>query len=676
MDKDITLGEFVNTEIAPRVKDKKAPQAISVILSAVICLLLKSEADQFVVENNEFLPNGHKRLVLNGYRSVNKGTIFGPLDIVIPKIRDNKDLSDDKDGKIIFHSEILENIYKSPLFIPQIAPVLWTYGISMQHISKVFELYTHSKIKGVSASTISRIKDDFWHDMIEEFNSRRFDEKKYKFLYSDGAYFHVKLFHKKLCKLAILGVTEDGEKDILGIFDAQSESKEEWVKAFQDLQNRGLNEPEAVIGDGGKGLWAAVDEEFKNTKKMQCWVHKIRDIISYLPRRNQIYLEVLQIVKSIYEAHDKEEAIKNFNNFKSLYNKRYPKAVKSIEDNLENLLNFLDYPVQYHLHLRTSNPIESLFSVIRLRTNRFKGCCNKKSLGDVILFYAIQTNQNLTPYNFSPQDFSQFKQDDDPCELALASFNKGVIVAIEGSDIVAKECGDIGTFEVGDFDAIEVGDNAAIEDADNAAVKDGDNAAIKGSDIVAKECGDIEPFEVGDFDAIKFGDFGAIEVGDNAAIEDTDNAAVKDGDNAAIKDDNTVTNKVGDIWEDKDVAEICNTAKARHIADGNGVVEICNTAKARHIADSNGVVEICNTVKARHIADGNGVVEICNTVKDCRIAKFSYSAEGNDVTELLSIAGFTDVANRDIAEVCNIAGRNNIAETDDIANEYDIVDSS
>jgi transposase-like protein len=635
-------------------------QAVAVILGNIIVVLLDIEVEFFMRQNNELLPNGKQRLVRNGYYQNTISTLFGLITFNVPRVRDNKYT----DEKIIFTSIILRKIKLSNICINILLPGLWIMGFSTRGVgiffTKIIKIFT----KGTSSSNISILSKDYLKKLIKDFNNQTFYGIRYLNIYADAAYFHVKGIAKDLCIIAILGATKEGNKEILGLFEVKSESKEEWVRVFNNLIKRGLKEPDAVIGDGGKGLWAAVDEVFVNAKKLQCWVHKVRDILSILPKKNKKYVKVLKVIQKIYNVETKEEAIINFSKFKGLYNNLYPKAVKSIEDNLENLLNFLDFPIQYHVYLRTSNPIESLFSVVRLRTNRFKGCCSQKSLKDVIAFYMALTNENLTSYVLTPPKSTPFHKDADPCELALASienadvdafedgyfdaFEDGYFDAFEDGDFDAIKFGDFDPIEVGDldaikfddFDPIEGGENVAMENGDNVAIGFGDNVAMENGDNVAMENGDNVAMENGDNVAIEFGDFDAIEGGDIVAM-DGDNFVVKKDDNLMAKeDDNTVANKVGDIWEDKDVAEIWNTAKARDIPDGNGVAELCNT------------------------------------VTDCRIAKSSYSAEGIDVTKFFNITYCIDVADRDIAEVCNIAIRNNIAETDDIANGNDIMDSS
>jgi transposase-like protein len=176
---------------------------------------------------------------------------------------------------------------------------------------------------------------------------------------------------------------------------SESESAEEWLKLFNDIKARGKNDPKAIIGDGGKGLWAATDIIFKSAVKISCWVHKCREVMRMLPRKAKIYLAVMESIKLIYNAADKDKAMQAFLIFKAKFGQKHSEAVKAIESNLEQLLAFYFFDPALHVYLRTSNPIESLFSVIRLRTNRFRGCCRFDNLKDTIFITAIRTSVKL-----------------------------------------------------------------------------------------------------------------------------------------------------------------------------------------------------------------------------------------------------------------------------------------
>jgi transposase-like protein len=409
MRQDITLGKIVNSAWEMFSTGQIIP-FILFLLNHTFNALLDCEAVHFLEEHDEILSSGKRRFVRNGYEVKIVSSIFGELILNIPKIRDRLLVGE----KNKYSSKILKSIESLFIIIKVLIPFFWIKGISLKGINSLLNEIIGSSVKGISTSNLNRLINGSFDDMVNKYNTRLFFGNFYKFIYADGSYYHIKGVEQKICVIALMGVTEGGIKEVLRLMVTKSESKEEWVGVFNLMKKQGLNEPEAIIGDGGKGLWAAVDEVFKNTKKLQCWVHKCRDIMSYLPKKNKKQMKIMALVKNIYNSPNLEEALKMFNIFKNKIIHRYPKAVKTIEDNLDYLLGFYHFPVEYHKYLRTSNMIESLFSVIRHRTNRFRGCCNQKNLLDVMIYYAIQTNNNLTPFDLSAPE-------PDPLELALAS---------------------------------------------------------------------------------------------------------------------------------------------------------------------------------------------------------------------------------------------------------------
>ena len=223
----------------------------------------------------------------------------------------------------------------------------------------------------LSPSAISRLNKQFKVD-YENWQKTDLSDKKFYYIYADGVYLAAGIALEKACLLVIIGIDEFGEKHLLGLKQGFRESKESWKELLLDLRNRGLNEPCLAIADGGLGFWAALPEVFSQTKEQLCWLHKTRNILNKLPKSE--LEEAVQRLRALYLAEDKAEAerlakklIKEWNEVETTRN-----AAKCLELALERLLTFYEFPGEHARHLRTTNPIESVFATIRLRTKPMK----------------------------------------------------------------------------------------------------------------------------------------------------------------------------------------------------------------------------------------------------------------------------------------------------------------
>jgi putative transposase len=200
----------------------------------------------------------------------------------------------------------------------------------------------------------------------------RFEREEVYYIYADGVYLAAGIALERACLLVIIGIDEFGEKHLLGLHQGFRESKESWKELLLDLRNRGLNEPCLAIADGGLGFWAALPEVFGQTKEQLCWLHKTRNILNKLPKRE--HEEAANRLRAVYLAEDKTQAerlardlIKDWKKFAET-----EKAAECLELALERLLTFFEFPMEHARHLRTTNPIESVFATIRLRTKPMK----------------------------------------------------------------------------------------------------------------------------------------------------------------------------------------------------------------------------------------------------------------------------------------------------------------
>jgi transposase-like protein len=171
----------------------------------------------------------------------------------------------------------------------------------------------------------------------------------------------------------LLGATADGKKELIAIQDGYRESEQSWSELLLDAKSRGLAEaPRVAVGDGALGFWAALRKAFPETREQRCWVHKTANVLNDLPKGKQA--KAKSMLHDIWMAETKAEAGKAFDLFIEAYQAKYSKAVECLKKDREVLLTFYDFPAEHWQHLRTTNPIESTFATVRLRTHRTKGC--------------------------------------------------------------------------------------------------------------------------------------------------------------------------------------------------------------------------------------------------------------------------------------------------------------
>jgi len=181
----------------------------------------------------------------------------------------------------------------------------------------------------------------------------------------------------RLCLLVVIGVREDGVKELLAVEDGYRESTDSWAAVFRDLRDRGLNEPKLVTGDGALGAWAALRDVFPHAAEQRCWVHKIANVLDALPKRLQPRAKTL--LHEMMEAPTEAAARVARERLRTEFAAKYPKAIAKLDADWKALTAFYAFPAEHWRHLRTTNPIESSFATVKLRTRVTKGAGSKKA---------------------------------------------------------------------------------------------------------------------------------------------------------------------------------------------------------------------------------------------------------------------------------------------------------
>jgi transposase-like protein len=300
----------------------------------------------------------------------------GTVAIRAPRVNDKR--VDEQTGeRRRFSSKILPAYARRSPKVNDVLPVLYLRGLSTGDFRPALEQLLGEDAAGLSPSTISRLCKD-WEAEHERFRTRSLRFHRYAYLFVEGVHVSVGLGEDdRLCLLVVIGVREDGTKELLAVEDGYRESTESWAAVMRDLKERGLNEPKLVIGDGALGTWAALRDVFPGARRQACWVHAIANVLDALPKRLQG--EAKKLLHEMMEAPSRADARAVLERFREAFGAKYPKAVAKLDRDWAHLTAFYDFPAEHWRHLRTSNAIESSFATVKLRTRVTKGAGSKKA---------------------------------------------------------------------------------------------------------------------------------------------------------------------------------------------------------------------------------------------------------------------------------------------------------
>ena len=317
-------------------------------------------------------PAGTAGVVRNGYLPERElQTSLGPIPVRIPKVRS-------KTGEAVtFRSALVPPYVRKTKTLEAALPWLYLKGVSSGETGAALEVLVGPEAKGLSASTVSRLKQT-WAQEYRQWNERRLDKDQWVYSWADGVYSGLRGEQTKLCALVIIGVNARGEKHFLAIEDGVRESTQSWREVLLNLKSRGMNMPKLAIGDGAMGFWAALEEVLPDTRQQRCWMHKTMNVLNCLPKSSQP--KAKQALHNIWQAETRADAEHAFDLFVTTYDAKYPKATLCLQKDREELMAFYNFPAKHWQSIRTSNPIESTFGTIRHRTKRSKGCLSRDGM--------------------------------------------------------------------------------------------------------------------------------------------------------------------------------------------------------------------------------------------------------------------------------------------------------
>jgi len=341
----------------------------------MLATAIDSEVNEYLAEHAHQLDQDGKRLVVrNGYlptREIQTG--LGNVTVRQPRVNDKRE--DEEGNRIRFSSKILPPYLRRTKSIDELIPWLYLRGISTGDFTDALQAILGPQAKGLSATNVVRLKE-CWQQEWKTWSQQSLEDKEYVYFWADGIHFNIRLEgpdNNKQCILVLMGATADGRKELIAVADGYRESTQSWRDILLSAKSRGLKQsPKLAIGDGALGFWAALREVFPATRIQRCWVHKTVNVLNNLPK--SLGANAKSKLHNIWMAKTHKDATKAFNLFVATFKAKYPKAVECLVKDRDALLAFYDFPAEHWMHLRTSNPIESVFATVRLRTARTKGC--------------------------------------------------------------------------------------------------------------------------------------------------------------------------------------------------------------------------------------------------------------------------------------------------------------
>jgi transposase-like protein len=382
----VDAGAATNTSTGGSLLDEIAREGARQMLAAAMTAEAADYVQALVGEVDEY---GHRLVVRNGYHAEREVvTAAGAIPVRQPRVNDRR--VDEATGlRMRFSSSILPAWSRKSPKVAEVLPLLYLHGLSTGDFGSALEQFLGSGA-GLSAATIGRLTTQ-WQDEAAAFNKRSLADIDYVYVWVDGIHFKVRLDQDKVCLLVIIGVRADGTKELVALADGFRESVESWADLLRSCRRRGMVAPVLAVGDGALGFWKAVRDVFPATREQRCWFHKTANVLSALPK--SAHPGARTALAQIYNAEDIDHARVAVKAFDADYGVKYPKAVAKITSDIDVLLEFFNYPAEHWIHLRTTNPIESTFATVRLRTRVTKGP-GSRAAGVAMAFKLIEAAQD------------------------------------------------------------------------------------------------------------------------------------------------------------------------------------------------------------------------------------------------------------------------------------------
>jgi putative transposase len=364
----------------------------------MLATAIEAEVQCFLAVREHLLDKaGHRLVVRNGHLPARTlQTPLGGLPVQQPRVRDRRALTERES----FHSSILPPYLRKTKALEELLPWLYLKGVSTGEFSEALAALLGPEAPGLSATTITRLKA-VWQEELASWQSRTLVGKRYVYVWADGIYFNIRLEepgNARQCILVLMGATVEGKKELLAVADGYRESEQSWLELLLDLRSRGLAiDPELATGDGALGFWKALAKVFPKTRHQRCWVHKTANVLNKLPK--SVQAKAKSMLQEIWMAPTRAEAEKAFGHFVETFQAKYAAAVSCLAADRLELFAFYTFPAEHWIHLRTTNPIESTFATVRLRTNKTKGSGSRIACLTMVYKLAVSAQRRWRALN-------------------------------------------------------------------------------------------------------------------------------------------------------------------------------------------------------------------------------------------------------------------------------------
>lgn len=381
---------------------------------------VEAEAEAFLsAMQGERLADGRARVVRHGHgpeRAIQTG--IGPVAVSRVKLRDRAAETSGED-RIAFTSAILPRWARRTKSLDALLPVLYLRGISTGDFQEALAALLGKDAPNLSPSVIGRLKEE-WQADHDRWQRRDLSARRYVYIWADGVYLQARMEDDAACMLVVIGATPEGKKELVGFQVGVRESTQSWRELLVDLKARGLSiAPRIAVGDGALGFWKALEEMFPSTRHQRCWQHKVLNVLNKAPKSVQPNMKA--DLREVRDAPDRATAEAAMVVFVDKYEAKYPKAVDCLTKDRDALLTFFDFPAEHWDHLRTSNPIESVFATVRHRTVRTKGSLSHRTARLMVfklVMSAAKTWRRLKGENQLPMVIAGVKFTDGVAESA------------------------------------------------------------------------------------------------------------------------------------------------------------------------------------------------------------------------------------------------------------------
>jgi len=323
----------------------------------------------------------------NGYGKPRQVTLgAGTVPVRAPRVRDIVEP---------FASQVLPAYQRQSRAVTELIPELYVQGLATGDFEPALRGLL-GEGASLSPATVVRLKVQ-WEAQYEAWRTRSLSDHQYAYLWCDGVYPKAGLQGDKTAFLVVLGANENGEKEPLAIVEGYRESSQSWAEVLRDLKGRGLSNPRLFTGDGALGLWGAIDQVYPQADHQRCWVHKMRNVLTHFPER--LRQEVKLRLQRMYQATTEEENLALIQQFADTYGRAYPRAVECLLKDQDALLTFYRYPREHWVSIKTTNPIESVFAIVKLRTTAARRIRSPRSALYLIFQLILRAQRNWRRIN-------------------------------------------------------------------------------------------------------------------------------------------------------------------------------------------------------------------------------------------------------------------------------------